>query len=254
MESTKYNSRIALITGASSGIGQAIAKDLANLGMPLILMARRKERLEQLASELTVPTLLLVVDVRKSEEVFTALNNLPDSWKKIEILINNAGLASGLDPIHQGSLEDWEAMIDTNVKGLLYVTRAISPGMVERKKGHIINVGSIAGIEPYPNGNVYNASKFAVDALSRGMRMDLLAHNILVSQVLPGMVETEFSKVRFHGNEEKAELVYRGLQPLQAEDISRTVVFMLTQPEHVCIQDVLVMPRAQASATQVIRS
>lgn len=254
MESTKTNSRIALITGASSGIGQAIAKDLANLGFSLILMARRKDRLDQLAQELPVETWIIGVDVRNRKAVFDALNDLPDHWKNVDVLINNAGLAAGLDPIHQGSLEDWEAMIDTNIKGLLYVTRAISPGMVARKRGHIINVGSIAGIEPYPNGNVYNASKFAVDALSRGMRMDLLAHNILVSQVLPGMVETEFSKVRFHGNEEKADLVYRGLQPLQAEDISRTVVFMLTQPEHVCIQDVLVMPRAQASATQVIRS
>lgn len=253
MESTK-TARIACITGASSGIGRACALELDRLGFRLVLLARRRPRLERLVEQLSRPALLLEADVSNRQAVEDAFGRLPEEWKNVEVLVNNAGLASGLDPIQRGDVDDWERMIDTNIKGLLYVTRALTPRMAERKCGHIINIGSIAGKETYPNGNVYCATKHAVDALSKGMRLDLLEHNIAVSQVSPGMVETEFSVVRFHGNEEKASQVYRGMEPLHPEDVAAAVGFILSRPEHVVIQDLLIMPRAQASATQVKRN
>lgn len=245
--------KIALITGATSGLGKAIALRLAKEGYDVIITGRRKERLDELEKEIEVKyeakVLSLCFDVRVYAEVEKAINNLPEEWKNIDVLVNNAGLAAGLDPIHKGSLADWEQMIDTNVKGLLYVTRVISPAMVERKSGHIINIGSIAGKDVYPNGVVYCATKHAVDALSKGMRMDFLPYNIKVTQVCPGAVETEFSLVRFKGDQSRADQVYVGFENLIADDIAEAVYFAVSQPPHVDIQDMLVMPTAQASGT-----
>lgn len=245
--------KIALITGATSGIGKAIAVKLAENGYDIIITGRREERLRELEKEIEVKygakVLPLCFDVRVFTEVEEALTNLPDEWKNIDILINNAGLAVGLNPIHQGVIDDWERMIDTNIKGLLYVTRIVSPKMVERKSGHIINLASIAGKESYANGNVYCATKHAVDALSKGMRIDLLPYNIKVTQVCPGAVETEFSTVRFKGDQARADKVYDGFTPLYAEDIANAVFFAISQPASVDIQDLLVMPTAQATAT-----
>lgn len=245
--------KIALITGATSGIGKAIAVKLAENGYDIIITGRREERLRELEKEIEVKygakVLPLCFDVRVFTEVEEALTNLPDEWKNIDILINNAGLAVGLNPIHQGVIDDWERMIDTNIKGLLYVTRIVSPKMVERKSGHIINLASIAGKESYANGNVYCATKHAVDALSKGMRIDLLPYNIKVTQVCPGAVETEFSTVRFKGDQARADRVYDGFTPLYAEDIANAVFFAISQPASVDIQDLLVMPTAQATAT-----
>jgi NADP-dependent 3-hydroxy acid dehydrogenase YdfG len=222
--------------------------------MTLIITGRRKERLEQLKKAIEavrdVRVLPLSFDVRNYGEVHRAFDSLPGEWQEVETLVNNAGLAVGLDPLHRGDVDDWERMIDTNIKGLLYVTRAVSPGMVARKSGHIINIGSIAGKEVYPGGAVYCATKHAVDALSKGMRMDLLPYGIRVTQICPGAVETEFSLVRFKGDRRRADRVYDGFVPLSAADVAEAVAFALAQPPQVNIQDVLVMPAAQAAATR----
>ncbi|MEE4177012.1 MAG: SDR family oxidoreductase [Bacteroides sp.] len=244
--------KTTMITGATSGIGKACAMRFAAMGNKLIITGRRVNRLENLKSEIEdtwhVPVLLLNFDVRDNKAVRAAIDGLPDDWKEIDILVNNAGLALGFDPIEEGSLEDWEQMIDTNIKGLLFVTRAVSPGMKMRKKGHIINIGSIAGREVYPKGNVYCSTKHAVDALSQGMRIDLVSHGIKVTQISPGAVETEFSKVRFHGDDERAKNVYKGFKPLSGEDVAEVVAYVTTLPGHVNINDLLIMPAAQASA------
>lgn len=241
-----------LITGASSGIGEACARRFAREGWRLILTGRRAERLEQLADELAIAhqteSLVLVFDIRDREETAQVLGSLPDEWKDIDLLVNNAGLAAGLDPIQAGDIDDWETMIDTNIKGLLYVTRAVSPGMVARGSGHIINIGSVAGREVYPNGAVYSATKHAVDALSKGMRIDLLPHGIKVTQIAPGAAETEFSLVRFKGDQERSAGVYKGYTPLTGDDIAELCHYVTTLPAHVNINDILVMPQAQAGA------
>lgn len=244
--------KVALVTGATSGIGEAIAIKLAENGYDLIVTGRRQGRLDQLKEKLSgkkVRVLCLCFDVRDQSEVDVTLGNLPTEWSNIEILVNNAGLAAGLSPLQEGDSMDWNQMIDTNVKGLLYVTRCISPGMVARKRGHIVNIGSIAGKEVYPNGNVYCATKHAVDALTKGMRYDMLPHNIRVTQVCPGAVETEFSIVRFKGDKARADKVYEGYENLVAGDVAECVWFAISRPPHVNINDMVVMPTAQASAT-----
>lgn len=243
--------KIAFITGATSGIGKAIATRLAKEAYNLVLTGRRSDRLcalkADLENEYKNRVYTLCFDIRKYDEVEKAVLQLPDEWKQIDILINNAGLAVGLDPLHEGTVDDWERMIDTNIKGLLYITRVVSPGMVARKSGHIINIGSIAGKQVYPNGAVYCATKHAVDALNLGMRMDLLPYGIRVTQVCPGAVETEFSLVRFKGDQQRADKVYEGYQSLEANDIADAVYYALSQPAHINIQDVLIMPTAQAT-------
>lgn len=252
----KNSGRIALVTGATSGIGEATARLLAQNQFQLILCGRRKDRLEKLSSELEGNTRVtsLCFDVRNRSEVKNALASLPAEWKEIDVLINNAGNAHGLDPVQTGSEDDWDAMIDINVKGLLYVSKQVMEGMMARKSGHIINLGSIAGKEVYTNGNVYCASKFAVDALTKGMRMDLNPFGIKVTAIHPGMVDTEFSLVRFKGDDERARKVYQGLTPLYANDIADTILYILTRPAHVVIADMVVLPVAQASATVVTRN
>jgi len=247
--------RIALITGATSGIGEATARLLAVHNFNLILCGRRTDRLAVLEKELSAGTEVttLSFDVRDKAAVKKSIASLPDKWKEVDILINNAGNAHGMDPIQSGNEDDWDAMIDINVKGLLYVSREILPGMVERKSGHIINLGSIAGKEAYANGNVYCGSKFAVDAISQGMRIDLNAYGIKVTAIHPGLVETEFSLVRFKGDEARASNVYKGMQPLKGVDIADLILFALTRPSHVVIADLIVLPTAQASATIVRR-
>ena len=240
--------KIALVTGASSGIGEATARKLAAAGYDLILAARRLDRLQQLAKTLSVESHLIQLDVRDCEAVNKAIAGLPQRWQGIDLLVNNAGLSRHLEKLHEGHTEAWDEMIDTNVKGLLYVSRAVIPGMVARGKGHVINVGSIAGHEVYPNGNVYCASKFAVDALTKGMMIDLVDTPVRVSTVDPGMVETEFSKVRFYGDSERAKKVYQGVKPLTGDDIADTIVWIASRPEHVNVAQVIVMPKAQASA------
>lgn len=243
--------KIALITGATSGIGKATAILFAVEGIQLILCGRRQDRLDALQTELGKQTgvTTLNFDVSDKDAVFKAIASLPSEFSNIDILINNAGNAHGLDPIEEGNTDDWDAMIDINVKGLLYVSKAVIPRMIERKSGHIINIGSTAGKEVYPKGNVYCASKHAVDALTTGMRMDLNPYGIKVGAVNPGAVETEFSNVRFKGDGEKADAVYNGFKPLLAEDIAETVYFVVTRPPHVNIADLVIMPTAQASAT-----
>jgi 3-hydroxy acid dehydrogenase/malonic semialdehyde reductase len=245
--------KTALITGATSGIGLATAKRLAHEGYQLILCGRRLERLEQLQHELLIQTKVytLPFDVRDKNAVFNAIDSLPNEFTSIDVLINNAGNAHGLDPIEKGNLDDWDAMIDINVKGLLYVSKAIISKMIAQKSGHIINIGSTAAKEVYPNGNVYCASKHAVDALNQGMRMDLNQYGIRVGAIHPGMVETEFSEVRFKGDKERASKVYQGFKPLQAEDIADIIHFVISRPYHVNIADILVMSTAQASSTIV---
>lgn len=249
--------QIVLITGATSGIGTACAYGFAQAGAKLILMGRRLERLQVLAADLqekfSAQTQVLQLDVRDRPQIEAAVNALPKTWTDINILINNAGLSRGLNKLHEGSIQDWEEMIDTNVKGLLYMTRAIVPGMVARGQGHVVNIGSIAGHQTYPNGNVYCATKAAVRALSEGLKMDLLGTPVRVSSVDPGLVETEFSQVRFRGDEKRAEQVYQGLTPLTPEDIADIVLFCATRPAHVNISDVLVVPTDQSSATLVHR-
>ena len=249
--------KIVLITGASSGIGAACAQTFAAAGARLILTARRFDRLKQLAADLEqqfqTSSHLLECDVSDSAAVTTALEGLPDNWASIDVLINNAGLSRGLEKLYQANLQDWEEMIDTNIKGLLYVTRAIVPGMVSRNHGHVVNIGSIAGHQTYPGGNVYCATKAAVRALSEGLKMDLLGTPIRVSSVDPGMVETEFSQVRFHGDHDRASTVYQGVTPLTPADIAEIVLFCVTRPPHVNISDLIVLATAQASATMVYR-
>lgn len=246
-------SRTVLITGATAGIGEATAEVFAAAGDRLILTGRRRARLAALADRLETECFILAFDVREKNQVRESLAMLPAEWQEIDILVNNAGLAAGMDPIQSGSYEDWDQMIDTNVKGLLYMTREIAPGMCQRKKGHIINVGSIAGKEVYPNGNVYCATKHAVDALSKAMRIDLLKDGIKVTNVAPGLVETEFSMVRFKGDETRADNVYQGMTPLTGKDIADVIWYVANTPAHVTINDILVMPTAQAASTQVHR-
>ncbi|RAV99113.1 SDR family NAD(P)-dependent oxidoreductase [Pseudochryseolinea flava] len=250
------NKRIALITGATSGIGEATARLLSRSNFRLIICGRRADRLAALQQALREQTevISLSFDVRDQQSVAKAIQGLPEEWKTIDVLINNAGNAHGLDPIQKGSLEDWDAMIDINVKGLLYVSKGVIPGMTARNKGHIVNLGSIAGKEVYPNGNVYCASKFAVDALTKGMRMDLNPFNIKVTSINPGMVDTEFSLVRFKGDDEKAAQVYKGLEPLKGEDIADIIRYVLEAPTHVVLADITVFPTAQGSSTLVKRN
>lgn len=249
--------KIALITGSTSGIGAACADTLAAQGYDLILVARRENLLTTQTQELTakygVQIKKIQADVRDKENINYVLETLPEEWKNVAVLVNNAGLSQGLDPIDKGDTDDWDRMIDTNVKGLLYVTKVVSAWMVERKQGHIINIGSIAGKEVYPNGNVYCATKHAVDALNKGMRIDLLPHGIKVTAINPGMVETEFSIVRFKGDENRAKKVYDGLEPLMAQDIADAVWYVVSRPAHVNISDMLIMPTAQATGTIVKR-
>jgi 3-hydroxy acid dehydrogenase / malonic semialdehyde reductase len=247
---------LTLITGATSGIGRSTARVFATNGYDLIITGRRKERLSELKKELEthgVKVRSLCFDIRNFNEVKDALENLPAEEKKIDILVNNAGLAAGLSSIQDGNTDHWERMIDTNVKGLLYATRIVSQMMIANKKGHIVNIGSIAGKEVYANGNVYCATKHAVDALNKAMRIDLLPHNIKVTAINPGMVETEFSIVRFDGDEERAKKVYNGIEPLKPEDIAETIYWTATRPSHVNINEILIMPSAQATATNVNR-
>lgn len=248
---------IVLITGASSGIGASCAKVFAQAGAKLILAARRKEKLQEIADKLskefTTQVYLIELDVRDRQAVETAINSLPEPWKNIDVLINNAGLSRGLSKLHEGDFQDWEEMIDTNVKGLLYLTRYVVPGMIDRSKGHIVNIGSIAGRQTYPGGNVYCGSKAAVRAISEGLKQDLLGTPIRVSCIDPGLVETEFSQVRFHGDTERAEKVYQGLTPLTGDDVADVVFFCVTRPNHVNISEILLVPVDQATTTLVHR-
>ncbi|MGB3142766.1 MAG: SDR family NAD(P)-dependent oxidoreductase [Maribacter sp.] len=248
--------KTAFITGATSGIGKATAELFAKNNIDLVLCGRRQERLDTLKNELgkLVNVHTLSFDIRNKKSVNEAIESLPEAFQKIDILINNAGNAHGLDPIQEGSSEDWDAMLDINVKGLLYVSKALMGQMIERKSGHIINIGSTAGKEVYPKGNVYCASKHAVDAINQGMRIDLNPYGIRVGAVNPGLVETEFSNVRFKGDEERADNVYKGFQPLKPEDIADVIHFVVTRPYHVNIADLIVMPTAQASSTILNKS
>lgn len=245
--------KIALITGATSGIGKATAERLAENGFDIIITGRRKEKLQELEDvlkkEYNADVLSLEFDVRNYAEVEKYLGSLPERWKRVDVLVNNAGLAVGLNSIQEGVVDDWERMIDTNIKGLLYVTRIISPGMVERRSGHIINIGSIASREVYANGGVYCATKHAVKALSQGMRLDMVDYGVKVTLVCPGAVETEFSLVRFKGDQTRADKVYDGFVPLTAEDVADAIYYAVSAPDHVDVQDVLLMAKAQASAT-----
>jgi 3-hydroxy acid dehydrogenase/malonic semialdehyde reductase len=247
-----------LITGASSGIGEACARLYAKQGAKLILCARRYDRLvslkKELQSQYNIDILTLQLDVRNREEVRQTIEDLPAAWKKIEILINNAGLASGLGKIHEGDIDDWEIMIDTNIKGLLYLTRSVVPLMIENgRKGHVINIGSIAGIAAYPNGGVYCGTKAAVRLISDGLRMDVVDTDIKVTNIQPGLAETEFSIVRFHGDEEKAQTVYKGIDALLGEDIAEMALFASSRPPHVQICEMTVTPTYQASAQVVFK-
>lgn len=255
-------SPIVLITGATSGIGEATARRFAAEGWRVIINGRRRDRLDALKRELQGlhGTLeggqvhALRFDVRDNAEVERAFSGLPEDWRAIDLLVNNAGLAAGLDPIQTGQLADWDQMIDTNLKGLLHVSRAVIPGMVQRGRGHIINIGSVAGKEVYPRGNVYCATKHAVDALTKAMRQDLLPHGIKVTQIAPGLAETEFSLVRFKGDERLASVPYQGMEPLRGADIANLIWFAATLPPHMCINDLVVTPTAQANSTLVCRS
>ncbi|MEP1095498.1 MAG: SDR family NAD(P)-dependent oxidoreductase [Cyclobacteriaceae bacterium] len=241
---------IALITGATSGIGEATARILAK-NYNLILCGRREDRLDKLGEELDTDVALLCFDVREKENVFKSFDSLPLEWREIDVLINNAGNAHGMDLIHEGNTDDWDAMIDINVKGLLYVSKAVTPDMVKRKRGHIINISSIAGFEVYTKGNVYCASKHAVDALTKGMRLDFNPFGIKVTSIDPGLVETEFSEVRFKGDKGRAENVYKGFTPLTPQDVAETIEFVLSRPKHVLIGDLLLLATAQANSTIV---
>lgn len=242
-----------LITGASSGIGKATAELFAKDGARLILCGRRQERLDQLKDSLNTEVHLLNFDVRDRTAVFRAIESLPANWKQIDVLINNAGNAHGLDPVQTADLDDWDAMIDGNVKGVMYVTKAILPQMIERKAGQIINLGSIAGLEVYPNGNVYCASKFAVDAFTQGLRIDLNPYGIRVGAIHPGLVETEFSMVRFKWDEVRSKSVYAPIDALQAEDVANAIGYMVSVPPHVTIADITLLPTDQANATVLNR-
>lgn len=249
--------KIVFVTGATSGIGQATAHRFASNGYDIILAGRRTDRLNETAIEIQnkykVNTLALELDVRDRQAVTESVSQLEDKWAEINILVNNAGLASGLDFIQDGNLDDWDQMIDTNVKGLLYVSKAVIPGMIRRGKGHIINIGSTAGKEVYTKGNVYCASKHAVDAITKGMRIDLLGTGIKVTQIAPGAAETEFSLVRFHGNAEQAKKVYQGFQPMTPDDIAEVIFYTTTLPEHLCINDLVLTSVAQANSFYIHR-
>ncbi|MFZ9943227.1 MAG: SDR family NAD(P)-dependent oxidoreductase [Bacteroidia bacterium] len=245
---------IIFVTGATSGFGRSTAIQFAKNGWNVIINGRRTERLDHLEQEIinnhpACKVLKLAFDVRDRHQVHNVLSALPESWNDIDVLVNNAGLAAGLSPIHEGNIDDWETMIDTNIKGLLYVSRAIMPGMVARKKGHIINISSIAGKETYPKGNVYCATKHAVDALTKSMRIDLLPYGIKVTSVDPGAAETEFSLVRFNGDQERANQVYKGFKPLNADDVADIIFYAATRPSHVTLNDILVTPLAQANTS-----
>lgn len=254
---TNLKGSIVLITGASSGIGEACARQFAREGCALILAARRKDRINSLAAELEaahgVRTLTLELDVRSRNAVEAAIADLPDAWSAITILVNNAGLSRGLSKLQEAQVEDWEEMIDTNVKGLLYVSRAVVPGMVERKHGHVMNISSIAAHQTYPGGNVYCGSKAAVRAITEGLKMDLLGTGVRVCSIAPGMVETEFSVVRFHGDEQRAAKTYENMTPLTADDIADVVLFAATRPAHVDLPEIIMMPVDQASVYHVHR-
>jgi NADP-dependent 3-hydroxy acid dehydrogenase YdfG len=241
------------ITGATAGIGKATALKFAETGNRIIINGRRKNLLDELAEEIrkefNSEVLPLAFDIRKWHDTQNSLESLPDAWREIDILVNNAGLAAGLDPVQSANPEDWDTMIDTNIKGLLYVSRIIIPWMLERGSGHIFNIGSIAGKEVYPKGSVYCATKHAVDALTKGMRLDLLDSGIRVTQIAPGAVETEFSTVRFKGDRQRAEKVYQGYEPLQGEDVAGIIHFIAGLPDRVNINDIVIMPKAQASTT-----
>jgi NADP-dependent 3-hydroxy acid dehydrogenase YdfG len=249
----KLTGRLALVTGASSGIGEACARALAAEGARLVLAARRADRLENLRAELAVETHTITFDVRDRGAVETAIAALPTEWAAIDVLVNNAGLARGLEKLTEGNPDDWDQMIDTNVKGLLAVTRAVAPGMVARGRGHIVNIGSTAGHEAYPGGNVYCATKHAVDAITKGLRMDLVETPVRVSTVDPGMVETDFSLVRFHGDAERAAKVYANIDPLTPADVADAVVYCVTRPPHVQINEIILTPTNQASALVIHR-
>ncbi len=254
---TSLNNKIIFITGASSGIGKATATKFAELGANILICARRTEKVQSLADELqkqfNIKAFSFQLDVRNQKEVESALNKIPNEWKNISVLVNNAGLSRGLDNIQDANIEDWDEMIDTNVKGLLYVTRAVLPGMIERNEGHIFNIGSVAGHWTYAKGNVYAATKFAVNALSQGMKMDLLGTPIRVTSIDPGLVETDFSVVRFRGDEERAKKVYEGLTPLTPDDIAESIVWAATRPAHVNINNIILMATDQSSPTMVHR-
>lgn len=249
--------KTVFVTGASSGIGEACSRAFAQAGARLLLCARREDRLRQLAASLReehgTEVLAFALDVRQRTAVEEALAALPPEWATPDVLVNNAGLSRGLEPLHQGSHQDWEEMIDTNVKGLLWISRTLLPAMVERSSGHVINIGSIAGREVYPNGAVYCASKHAVDALTKGMRIDLNGTGVKVSSVDPGLVDTEFSRVRFHGDQERADATYQGMTPLCGEDVAETVLWVASRPAHVNLADILILPADQASCTVVHR-
>ncbi|HWP81027.1 MAG TPA: SDR family oxidoreductase [Bacteroidota bacterium] len=254
---TTLKNLIVLITGASSGIGLACARKFAEAGARPILIARRRERLEKLAAELkskhNTQSLIIPLDVRDRKAVQEKLERLPDGWGEVDVLLNNAGLSRGLDKLHEGKFDDWDEMIDTNIKGLLYVSRMILPGMVKRNRGTIINLGSIAGHEVYPGGNVYCATKFAVDALTRSLRLELVDTQVRVCTVDPGLVETEFSMVRYRGDVERAKKVYTGIQPLAPEDVADAVLFCATRPPHVQIAEIIMLATNQASTMVIHR-
>ena len=254
---TRPMKKIALVTGSTSGIGRATALILASNNCDVIITGRRKDKLEELESAIRRETgadvLALAFDIREYDQVKKACALLTGKWEKVDILVNNAGLAVGMNHIHEGVVDDWERMIDTNIKGLLYITRQISPGMVSRGSGQIINIGSVAGKEAYEFGNVYNATKYAVDGLTMGMRIDLAGHGIRVTAINPGAVETEFSVVRFKGDQEKADSVYQGFEPLVANDIAEAILFTVTRPPHVNIDEMLVMASAQARTRKIIK-
>jgi serine 3-dehydrogenase len=249
--------KIVLITGATSGIGASCARMFAQAGSQLILLGRRQERLERMAEELSkefsISTYLLQLDVRDRAAVESVLSSLPESWANIDVLINNAGLSRGMEKLQEGNVDNWDEMIDTNVKGLLYVTRQIVPTMVKQGYGHVVNIGSLAGHQTYPGGNVYCGSKAAVKAISEGLKQDLLGTPVRVTLIDPGMVETEFSVVRFRGDAERAKGVYNGMTPLTPDDIAEVILFCVTRPDHVNISDVVLMPTDQSSATMVYR-
>ena len=248
--------KIVLITGATSGIGLACARKFAENGDRLILTGRNAQRLEEIGKELAdkgTKVLTLVFDVRNREEATLCMNQLPDEWKEIDVLVNNAGLALGLDPEYEGSYDDWETMIDTNIKGLLTMTRLVVPGMVERDRGHVINVGSVAGDAAYPNGNVYCATKSAVKTLSDGLRLDVASSSVRVTNLKPGLVETNFSNTRFHGDKERAANVYKGIKPLTGDDIADVAVYAANAPAHVQIAEVLILATHQGSGSVIVR-
>lgn len=249
--------KTALITGATAGFGKAIALRFASEGYRVIVTGRRSDRLNDLKKEITTrfetACLTLNFDVRDRQKTLDVLNHLPTEWQQVDVLVNNAGLASGLSHVQDGDLDDWDKMIDTNVKGLLYVSKAILPGMVKRGSGHVINIGSTAGKEVYENGNVYCASKHAVDAITKGMRIDLLGTGVKVTQIAPGAAETEFSEVRFHGDKQRAKDVYKGYQPMTVEDIAEVTYYVTTLPPHLCINDMMLTSVSQANSFYIHR-